>query len=133
MNLAPVTPKLSQSNVFGSFPIALLGVALDAHGLIVPFAVWALLGTGDDVVPIHQNGTLITLMHRKQVDVLTTTVVNPDDDDIALTTTADTLATMHSKRFETRNLVGLAIGRLYPGTLMGPKGHFQSLFDGKVC
>ena len=133
VNLAPMIPKLSQSKVFPRFLIALLGVALDAHGLIVPLTVGALLALWDDVVPIHEDGPLIALMVSEQINVLSTAVVKPNDDDVAHSTATGTHTTMKTKRLETVDHVGLTVGRLDFGALTGTKRHFQRLFEGKLC
>lgn len=95
----PPCPKLRQFNVLGSFVVALLTVTFDAHGLVIPVRVRALLALGDDVVTIHQNQpTLLPLTEKVNVDA--TTVVLPSDEFVTNPTTTDTLASVNSERLE---------------------------------
>jgi hypothetical protein len=131
VNFLPLRPKLCQFAVSVRLDVALLAVALDAHRLVVPFRVRALLRLRDDVVSVHQN-EFATAVAVEQVNVHAASVVFPGQQAVGLTTTTDTLATMHRKRLEIGDAVPATIDFDCPA-FADAEALLQRLLDGKMC
>lgn len=131
VDIFPVLPKLGQSNIIGRFVVALLAVALDAHRLIVPVGVAALLGLWNDMVTIHEDGAAL-VCHTEEVNVQAATLVSPRQNLVAFTTTTNALAAVDSEGLEVGD--GEAAFANLDGAPFGSaEALCEALLEGKSC
>ena len=99
VNGFPVIAKLREANVFRRLLIALLAVTTDAHGLVVPVSVWALLAFRNDVVSVHQNQVALGRLTEK-INMVAAAFVLPGDQSVADSTTPSALAPVNGEGLE---------------------------------
>lgn len=112
VKVLPVLTKQAETLVSGTLIVTLLAVAADTHRLIVPIRVATLLALGDDMVTVHERDDATpgptAALDVEQVNMMPATLVNPSEQSVAFTTTANALAAMHRKRLEVGDVESLA-------------------------
>lgn len=132
MNVTPVLTERRKDEVFCGLIVALLTVALDAHGLIIPVRVAALLTLRDDVIPIHQNQPVLVGL-VEQIYVAAAALVFPSNDLVAHSATTNTLATMDSEALEVGHTETTTVTASDPSPFTDTKGLPEAFLDGERC